>query len=298
MELTDEQKQHLQSTILTNGENAWDWVQTKPEDDRPWLVQGILSLKKGLLIDPLSVWWEARDIRYPKGNTDTASKEEEADTLPLRLWEIPKERKDIQAYEIGLPSISLMEGTMTIRQAIRQESRRLVSVAKKNGNLIEPKDWSSYGKNCLRISGESIVYLDERNNRVVKFKNPFAYIALKGEKPYTVLYEHYIHNHFFGDVPYQFVAVSQEFWDGDLRFVYEQPFIATTQRPSKSEIQRWFGLRGFRLTDDGYWFTDGYVSFTDVWADNCLKGTDGTLYFIDPIIKFETTPEKAIEHYI
>ena len=63
-DITEEQKQQLMATTLTNGTNAWEFVQSRPLDAQPWVAKGILScIEKGYLLDLLMIGWETRDIR-------------------------------------------------------------------------------------------------------------------------------------------------------------------------------------------------------------------------------------------
>ena len=67
MELTEKQIELLKSVTLTNGTNAWEFVQSRPQDAQPWVAQGILScLEKGYRLDLLMIGWETRDIRRYK----------------------------------------------------------------------------------------------------------------------------------------------------------------------------------------------------------------------------------------
>lgn len=207
-------------------------------------------------------------------------------------------RWDTLVYEEGLKSESPDSQLGGTRAAVFSESDRLIKVAKKVGDYIPSTIWDSFGLRNTSPSGESVVFLDDKNNRVIKFKDPFAYVSLKNNNPYSALYEHHIHNHFFGDVGYRFLGVSQDPVSGGVRFVFEQPFIDTVTKPSREEIDKWFDKRGFKLSEDGFWYSDGYVSFTDVWGDNCIKDTDGELHFIDPIIKFDIEPKKVLNYYI
>ena len=207
-------------------------------------------------------------------------------------------RWDIELYEEGLPSGSADDRLGNARAEIQGESDRLIAVAKQIGDYIPSTIWDTFGYREKKPSGESIVFLDERNNRVVKFKDPFAYVSLKNDNPYHALYEHHIHNHFFSDAGYRFLGVSQDPVSGGVHFAFEQPFIFADKTPSQDEIKDWFKKRGFELSPDGYWFSDGYVSFTDVWGDNCIKDDQGELHFIDPIIKFEQDPKEVIAHYL
>ena len=62
--VTEEQKQQLQQVTLKSGVNAWDYVQSQSEEDRPWLTAGILScMKKGYGLTILEINWETRNIR-------------------------------------------------------------------------------------------------------------------------------------------------------------------------------------------------------------------------------------------
>jgi len=242
-------------------------------------------MKRGYALDRLSVNWEARDLRY----ADTGSEDEGAfstDTADMPRKDNWKDDcSDIAAYLEGLPSPS--DASAGSRQAMHEESERLIAVARKTGGFIPSNSWDSYGSRIKRPSGESIVYFNEKDNRVIKFKDPFAYISLKDDRIYHILHEHHVHNHLFGDVGYRFLGISQDPVSGSVRLVLEQPFIDTLTRPAKGEIQTWFKNKGFHLTQDGYWFTNGDISITDVWADNCLKDDNSQLRFIDPIIKFE-----------
>ena len=67
MELAEEQIELLKATTLTNGQNAWEFVLSRPEDSQPWVIRGILScLDKGYRHDLLMIGWEVRDIRRNK----------------------------------------------------------------------------------------------------------------------------------------------------------------------------------------------------------------------------------------
>ena len=64
MELTEKQIELLKSVTLTNGTNAWEFVQSRPQDAQLWVAQGILScIDKGYRLDLLMIGWETRDIR-------------------------------------------------------------------------------------------------------------------------------------------------------------------------------------------------------------------------------------------
>jgi len=65
MDITKEQKQQLLKVKLTNGTNAWHYVQAWPKkSDRQWIVAGILScIEKGYKLNEMMIGWEARNLR-------------------------------------------------------------------------------------------------------------------------------------------------------------------------------------------------------------------------------------------
>ena len=63
--LTEEQKQLLLRTALTDGTNAWAWVLSQRKEDQPWAIAGILScMKKDYNLNEAMICWEARELRY------------------------------------------------------------------------------------------------------------------------------------------------------------------------------------------------------------------------------------------
>ena len=64
MDISEKQIEILKTTTLTNGQNAWEFVQSRPQDARPWVAKGILScIAKDYRLDLLMIGWETRDIR-------------------------------------------------------------------------------------------------------------------------------------------------------------------------------------------------------------------------------------------
>ena len=67
MEITEKQIELLKATTLTNGTNAWVFVQSRPQDAQSWVARGILScITKGYRLDLLMLGWETRDLRREK----------------------------------------------------------------------------------------------------------------------------------------------------------------------------------------------------------------------------------------
>lgn len=64
MNIMEKQIELLKDTTLTDGTNAWEFVQSRPQDAQPWVAAGILScISKGYRLDLLMIGWETRDIR-------------------------------------------------------------------------------------------------------------------------------------------------------------------------------------------------------------------------------------------
>ena len=69
MDISEKQIELLKATTLANGQNAWEFVQSRPQDAQPWVVKGILScIEKGYRLDLLMIGWETRDIRRVQSN--------------------------------------------------------------------------------------------------------------------------------------------------------------------------------------------------------------------------------------
>ena len=63
-ELSEEQKNLLQSKVMGNGMTVWEYVQSQNEADRPWVIAGAKScIEKGYGLTMLEINSEARRIR-------------------------------------------------------------------------------------------------------------------------------------------------------------------------------------------------------------------------------------------
>lgn len=207
-------------------------------------------------------------------------------------------RWDTLVYEEGLWSDDAGDQQRSQKPSFREEFARLIDVAKQVGDYIPSTVWETFGERVKIPTAESIVFTDEKNGRVVKFKDPYV-IGFKEDSHLEILYNHHIHNRFFGNASYRFLGVSQDPDNGDVRFVLEQPFINSKVSPTDEEIGKWFEERGFHQTDDKFFYTDGYVSFFDVRSnDNCVKDSNGNLCFIDPMIKCDRPVKEVIDHYL
>lgn len=201
-------------------------------------------------------------------------------------------RGDIRVFEQGLGgehSWSDADSERDIRQAV---SQRLVEIAQENGLFIPLANTKNLGEKYPGRTGESTVYIDEVASKVYKVKNPYAKSALKKVAPQDAIYEHIVHNLLFPEAPYKFEGISKDV-DG-VRIVLSQPFIENKGRASQSQIEQALAARGL-YPDGRYSYGNDYVSVTDVEGDNVILGEDGTVYFIDPIIKFKKPATEIIE---
>ena len=74
MDISEKQIETLKGTTLTNGQNAWEFVQSRPQDAQPWVAKGILScIEKGYRLDLLMTGWETRDIRRNSKQMDVVA---------------------------------------------------------------------------------------------------------------------------------------------------------------------------------------------------------------------------------
>lgn len=212
--------------------------------------------------------------------------------------EADSDRSDIGVFEAGLSSQQhgdYEQGTGIAAQEI--ESARLIAIAKEQGLYIEKSRWEIYGDRKRLPSGESIVYLSEDGKEVIKVRNPFAKSVVKRMHAQDAIYEHLVHNILFPNTRYEFKGIS-EATDG-VRIILTQKYISDVYAiPTQDMIDQYL-IDGLGLVkEDRFYYGNGYVSVTDVFADGDNVLVDGDkLYFIDPIIKFKRPATEVLEHY-
>ena len=201
-------------------------------------------------------------------------------------------RGDIRVFEEGLASEYNDNSEHSERTRREAESERLVSIAKKNGLFIPSKDTHILGEKFPKRTGESVVYIDRPSGKVYKVKDPYAKSAMKsGVQPEDAIYEHTVHNLLFPETEYTFEGISEEL--GDVRIILSQNFIETFGRPTPEQIAEALAARGL-YPEDNYSFGNELVSVSDIEGENVLLGEDGTVYFIDPIIRFKKPVKEII----
>lgn len=207
------------------------------------------------------------------------------------------DRSDIRMFEIGLSAEQHGDYQQSTRPDAQKICSLLIELAKAHNLYIPPTEWDKFGERKREPSGESIVYFDSTENRVVKIRNPLAKAAIKQLHVEDIIYEHLIHNLLFPDTRYQFMGISEDV-DG-IRIVLSQPYIANQfVIPKQSQIDRYL-INGLDLkVEDAYFYGNDLLAITDVssMGDNVLF--DGQkLYFIDPIIKLKRPAKEVLDYY-
>lgn len=212
--------------------------------------------------------------------------------------EADSDRSDIGVFEAGLSAQQhgdYEHGTGIASQ--EAESARLIAVAKKHGLYIERAEWKNYGDRKRLPSGESVVYLTDDGQEIVKVRNPYAKSIVKRMHAQDAIFEHLIHNILFPNSRYTFRGISESS-DG-VRIVLTQKYIPDVFAiPTQGMIDLYL-VDGLNLKkEDLYYYGNDYVAVTDVFADGDNVLADGDkLYFIDPIIKFKKPAAEVLEHY-
>lgn len=213
--------------------------------------------------------------------------------------EADSDRSDIRMFEVGLSSQQYGDYEQSTGNAAYQaESTRLINCAKANGLLIPKDQWVSFGERKRQPSGESIVYLHERNQKVIKLRDPFAKASIKQLHAQDAIYEHLIHNLLFPSTRYTFLGISEDI--DSVRIVLEQPYFPDQfLSPDQSQIDEYL-IEGLGLKQENrYFYGNDWLSITDISSEGDNVLTDGSqLFFIDPIIKLKHPAQTVLAHYL
>ena len=215
-----------------------------------------------------------------------------------RRSEADSSRSDIRVFEVGLSAEQYGDYEQGTRNAAQEaEGARLIAIAKANGLYVPREEWSNFGDRKRMPSGESIVYLDEHGERVVKVRNPFAKSTIKQMHAQDAIYEHLIHNILFPNTRYRFEGISEDA-DG-VRIILSQTYISKTFLPPTQESIDRYLIEGLGLNHENrYFYGNEFLAVTDVSADGDNVLTDGErLYFIDPIIKLKASAVDVLNYY-
>ncbi len=172
----------------------------------------------------------------------------------------------------------------------------MIKIAKDNHLYISESEWYRFGNRRMTPTGESIVFLSTDAKTYTKMKSPFAKAPMKNTKPEDIIYEHLIHNILFPSTRYHFIGFSED--AKGIRIVLQQANIPSMFRvPSQKMIDDYL-LKILKLSkEDKYFYGNEYYAITDVTnlGDNVLCKEDGTLYFIDPIIKLKKPAKEVLD---
>lgn len=202
-----------------------------------------------------------------------------------RNMEGSNDRSDLRVFEEGLDTSYRSYSDDSERTRREAESERLVNIAKQHGLFVSDEIIKSFTGKVAKRTGESAVYIDKEAGKVTKVKDPYAKSAMKsGVQPEDAAFEHLVHNLLFPETAYTLVGISENL--GDVRIVLSQDLVQSKGQPTKEQIAKALAAKGL-FPEDNYSFGNEFVSVTDVEGDNVLLGEDGTVYFIDPIIRFK-----------
>jgi len=173
------------------------------------------------------------------------------------------------------------EGKRTTKEIAVEQEKKLVQFAEREGYW----DLSKYGNHIRPLlddnkkGAESDVYLlnSDEGKKVIKVTNwdicnhtPYRFIVNKIA----------LHNTLFPQVAYKLIGFCHN--DDGFCYVLEQPYIQNEVDATQEEIDKDIRKRGFIKKNYSYTTEDYVVSDLAPW--NVLKGLDGELYYIDPII--------------
>lgn len=208
------------------------------------------------------------------------------------------DRGDIRVFEAGLSPEQYGDYEQSTGTAAQEsESARLIAIAKSRGLFVDRSEWSKFGDRKRQPSGESIVFLDDREDVITKIRDPFAKSVIKSLHARDAIYEHLVHNILFPNSRSKFLGVGEV--AGGVRFILRQRYLsdkyaAPSQRAIEAYLTQGLGLH----VENRYYYANDFIAITDVSADSDNVLSDGEhLYFIDPIIKFKQPAVAVLAHY-
>ena len=181
-----------------------------------------------------------------------------------------------------------------------RESDRLIDLAKEHNIFFSLNECKKFGERVRERSGESIVYFNEETKKYTKLKDPYAKAPIKNISAYDAIYEPIIHNLIFPNVTYTFKGITEDI-EG-VRIILEQDavdphFTNLSQEEVHKFLEEELGLK----KEDNYFYGNDYYAITDinpVESDNVMRGDDGELYFIDPLIRLKKPAPDVIRYLL
>lgn len=225
------------------------------------------------------------------GTSSNANVGREADNRLVHIFPATREQAMADLRRIGMLEAALAAEPLRASEhgegaSLREAHARLIRAAKASGDFIPADRLAFYGERKRRPSSESEVYFDPERNLYAKVKDPAAKAYIKRTTPDDWPYEHIIHNIFFPASRYEFQGVSERL--GEARIVLTQRAIDAETRASDSLVAATLAEKGFFL-EDRFFFGNDLVAVTDVGqgGDNALVADDGSIAFIDPLIRLK-----------
>ena len=216
--------------------------------------------------------------------------------------EVRGDLRDIRVLEEALASARRKHpfslkgvGGPSIRAYQEYLTEILLTQARQSGLYVDPTSIPSLGDPISARTKESEVYVDYKQGKVFKVRNPFAESSRKKHSPSDILYEHIIHNIFFPDTRYTFVGVTDE--RGELRLVLSQQYVESIHKLSDKETEKAFERKGFQKKDVRL-MENEFIEVTDASGQNALARADGSPAFIDPLISHKMPARQIIDRYL
>ena len=179
----------------------------------------------------------------------------------------------------------------------RDSIRKVIDAAKSCGLYFDSNKTLKLGELISKRTGESEVYFNAAEHAYYKVKWPSAKAHIKQTTPRDWFYEHIIHNILFPNTVYEFIGITEEI--GELKLLLRQQEVPSESFPSDTQIAAHLAAIGLH-PEDRYFFGNDLLAVTDVSAqsDNVLLDDEGTLRFIDPLIRLKKPAQEVIAELV
>ena len=206
----------------------------------------------------------------------------------------------IGMFTVGLSDELWRDSEAKQANVQRRESERLIEIAKENNIFFSLNECKNFGEKVNERSGESIVYFNESSQKYIKLKDPYAKAPIKNICAYDAIFEHIIHNLITPNTEYTFKGITEDI-EG-VRIILEQKAIDPNRiKVSQEEVHKFLEEELGLKKEDNYFYGNDYYAITDInpnESDNVMRGNDGNIYFIDPLIRLKKPAPEVIEYLL
>ena len=206
----------------------------------------------------------------------------------------------IGMFTVGLSDELWRDTEAREKNLQRGESDRLIEIAKEHNIFYSLNECKKFGERVTERSGESIVYFNEENQKYIKLKDPYAKAPIKNICACDAIYEHIIHNLITPNTEYTFKGITEDI-EG-VRIILEQDAIISSEPSlSQEEVHRFLEDELGLQREDNYFYGNDYYAITDInpnESDNVVRGDDGNIYFIDPLIRLKKPAPEVVEYLL